>query len=929
MAALVVGLRALVWVHLCVVLAVVSWVVLPSLVAGWSPVLIGADIGQQLDAGDIVLTDTGALEGLSISSGSLPVTSDPGLVAATRLVVPFGGLPVLWLQQGSLGPLVGWVLLVGLGFCDLVALGAARLRRCRQPNGALGVWRELLDLLVRPEFPVAGATLRSVRYLLMLVVVLQYIVGNDRFQILDTNAPTWILFGFIVAGLAANNLLTVRQRSHRSEAISSLVEVASDTALAIGAVVLSGGSIAWIVVTLPVVSATVRLRLAPALIHWTVLSSGLILGRIWSLRITGEEGQLVAALTDLSGNLGVLMLLILPSVFMAERLANEVNNQRAVTHESAHRAESLRVTLAVGRELSRSAGEPAQKIVDAAQQLGFAAADLIEGGGLTGWKTLAHAGVGTLPIPGASVPADIDMVVHQVSHRGGNRRILRCAKSAGESATECELMALEILGSQAAIALRNWERVQQLEADAALLQKQAFHDTLTGLPNRAYLNRVLADEMADGRSLPAVMFLDLDGFKPINDRLGHEAGDALLQMVSQRLVNRVPDGATVARLGGDEFTVLVPGPVGIDEVQTLATEIWDRINEPFRIGPDTVHVSTSIGLAYATPDIGSSELMRRADVAMYEAKNAAGRVAYQEYEPEFDREGVRRALLAAALPKALVAHQLRVDYQPIHSLGEGNRIVGAEAILCWHHEKLGEVSTQEIMDAGRAAALQEQVVTFFIERACRDAKQWTSTEQGRGIFVTVDVFPNSTNSTQLLSDVANGLDITGLDPSLFRVEITQQLARESHASVLALVRGFREMGVGVYLDAFGSGSTSLAMLHRLPLSGIKVDPELIVNTVHSCHEQVIFESVVFMAKRLGLDVITEGVDTAEHLDRAIDAGCDLGQGFELSNADLAEQFLTLLGIERRQDGLGPDLEEASGFLEVESGFLDLGSELSP
>ncbi|MCW2778532.1 MAG: Signaling protein ykoW [Frankiales bacterium] len=416
------------------------------------------------------------------------------------------------------------------------------------------------------------------------------------------------------------------------------------------------------------------------------------------------------------------------------------------------------------------------------------------------------------------------------------------------------------------------------------LSHQAFHDTLTGLANRSlFADRVehaLVGSRRSGTGL-AVLFLDLDGFKAVNDTLGHGAGDRLLTQVAQRLTGCVRPGDTVARLGGDEFAVLLEDLVDGDDGSDVATRIAEALRAPVALDGRDVLVRSSCGIALLRTDETADELMRNADLAMYRAK-ASGGDGHAVFEPGMHLELVRRLQLEEDLRHAVERQQLEVWYQPTFALASGDR-VGCEALVRWRHPVRGLVGPDEFIPVAEELGLIVELGAWVLREACRQTAVWRA---GRPELAALDIAVN-VSSRQLddpgfLATVDAALADAGLPGSGLTIELTESVLVEHDEQMQELLAALKRRGVRLAIDDFGTGYSSLSYLHRFPVDVLKVDRSFVSGVAAGSDEEELTRTIVRLGQSLGLVVVAEGIEEAEQLQSLQVMGCDLGQGFLFS-----------------------------------------------
>ena len=428
-------------------------------------------------------------------------------------------------------------------------------------------------------------------------------------------------------------------------------------------------------------------------------------------------------------------------------------------------------------------------------------------------------------------------------------------------------------------------------------EHQALHDALTGLPNRVLfrhrIEQVLNAGTRSGRTL-AVMLIDLDHFKEINDTLGHHAGDRLLQEVAERLHASIGEFDTVARLGGDEFGVLLPDLADPEEASAVAQRLLSQLREPFSIDGLTLEVDASIGIACA-PEHGSDveQLNQRADIAMYAAKE--GGRGHVLFEPQLDRYSPRRLSLAGSLRSAIADGEIVLFFQPKAELTTG-KIVGVEALARWQHPRLGLIGPSEFVPIAEQTGLIGPLTSHVLEQALRQVREWS--EQGEELSVAVNLSARSFLDAQLAVEIPKLLEASGVDARLLELEITESMLMLDPARAKATLDRLSAIGLSLSVDDFGTGYSSLANLKRLPVDGIKIDKSFVIDMPHDASDAAIVRSTIDLAHNLGLRVVAEGVESHEAWRRLEELGCDLAQGFHVSRPIPAAAMTRLLA-ERR------------------------------
>lgn len=439
-----------------------------------------------------------------------------------------------------------------------------------------------------------------------------------------------------------------------------------------------------------------------------------------------------------------------------------------------------------------------------------------------------------------------------------------------------------------ALALRDSEgRTLRIAGSLADITEGKVADALTGLPNRLLfldrLQRSIDRRRRDPRHQFAVLYLDIDDFKLVNDTLGHEFGDQLLVTLARRLENCVRSSDTiVARLGGDEFTVLVENIARADEAVIVADRILAAISRPVVLSGREVPSSASIGISFSSDRCGSpAEMLREADTAMYQSK-AQGKSSHRLYSPAMREQVATRLELEGDLKLALERDELTLDYQPVVNLVT-RRIVGFEALARWQHPRLGTISPGQFMPIAEETGIIVPIGTWVVQEACRQLVEWiTLVPQIEDLIISVNVSNRQFAHGDFAKRVAEIVDITGVRSGLLKVEITENTIMDNPEHAAALLGRLRELGVRVGIDDFGTGYSSLAYLHRLPIDFLKVDRSFVSSMDHSGDEKAIVQTILTLASCLRLGVVAEGIERARQREQLITMGCPFGQGFLFS-----------------------------------------------
>jgi diguanylate cyclase len=460
------------------------------------------------------------------------------------------------------------------------------------------------------------------------------------------------------------------------------------------------------------------------------------------------------------------------------------------------------------------------------------------------------------------------------------------------------LLARDLQSAVAELRAEN-ARVHESRARIEFL---ATHDSLTGLPNRLLARDRFAQATVHAqrdRSRVALLFLDLDDFKHINDSLGHPTGDELLRAVSHRLTGNLRAGDTVCRQGGDEFLILLGNVGHQDDIAEIGVKLLAQLTAPFIVDGHEVSSSGSLGIALY-PDDGSDfdELLKKADMAMYSAKSA-GRNAVRYFSESMNAGMQEHVQLVAGLRSALALDELMLHFQPQFDLASG-RIVGAEALLRWRHPKLGLVPPSRFIRVAEQSGLVVGIGAWVLREACRQMKVWHDLGLA-DLVVCVNVSPVQFHRNSIELDVANALDASGLQARNLELELTESLLLQDSSAVSELLQRLRTLGVSLAIDDFGTGYSNLGYLKRFEVRRLKIDQSFIRRLPVDKHDEAIVRAIIQMANSLQLTTVAEGVESAEVLARLIDMGCTEGQGQHWSAAMPAEEFL---GFVRRHRAAG-------------------------
>ncbi len=442
------------------------------------------------------------------------------------------------------------------------------------------------------------------------------------------------------------------------------------------------------------------------------------------------------------------------------------------------------------------------------------------------------------------------------------------------------------------------------------IRHMAHHDALTGLPNRALFRDRLTHAMAQAdryHQILAVLFLDLDRFKAINDTLGHNVGDQLLKIAAERLRSCVRDCDTVARLGGDEFTIIVDDIVEVKDAAIVAQKILDTLSQPFNLHGHEVFISVSIGLTlYPNDDENADNLLRNADSAMYRAKEY-GRNNYQFYVADMNVKARERLMLESQLRRALDRNEFTLYYQPRVDLLSGH-VIGAEALLRWRHPEMGLVPPVQFIPILEETGMIIPVGEWVLQQASEQNRIWQ--DQGlKPIRMAVNLSVRQFIQKELADSILSIIERVGLAPEFLELEITEDLLLEQNQTNIITLTKLRNRGVHISIDDFGTGYSSLSYLKRLPIDTLKIDQSFLRDIENDPDNKAITSAIIAMASSLHLNVLAEGVETEEQLAFLRAQGCNEIQGFSFSKPLTAEEFEKLL-VDGRQMRL---LQGLSGY----------------
>jgi diguanylate cyclase (GGDEF)-like protein/PAS domain S-box-containing protein len=521
---------------------------------------------------------------------------------------------------------------------------------------------------------------------------------------------------------------------------------------------------------------------------------------------------------------------------------------------------------------------------------------------MTGWPLREAAGRPMAEVlqildaaSGEPIPNPMDMAIRQDQpiHLPSNCILVR--RDGFETPVEDTVAPIHNREGQVTGAVIVFRDVREARALALQATHTAEHDFLTGLPNRMLLNDRVGQAIVMAlrhTKKVVVLFLDLDGFKHINDSLGHPVGDKLLQSVANRLVKCVSLTDTVSRQGGDEFVVLLSEVDRAEDAAIAARRMLQAVAGAYSIGQHDLHITTSIGVSvYPDDGLDAETLIKNADTAMYQAKEN-GRQSYKFFKPAMNVRAVERQAIEENLRRALGRNEFALHYQPKIDLKSG-KITGAEALIRWVHPTRGLIAPQHFIPVAEECGLILPIGKWVIREACQQAQAWLSAGLALGT-MAVNISALQFRGEGFLEGVFAVLDETGLDPKHLEVELTESVLMKHAESAEAILKALRARGVQVSVDDFGTGYSSLSYLRKFPIDTLKIDQSFIHQISSTSEETTLLTAVIRMGRSLSLRVVAEGVETEEELKFLQAQRCDEAQGYYFSRPVPPRQFATLL-----------------------------------
>jgi diguanylate cyclase (GGDEF)-like protein len=439
---------------------------------------------------------------------------------------------------------------------------------------------------------------------------------------------------------------------------------------------------------------------------------------------------------------------------------------------------------------------------------------------------------------------------------------------------------------------------ERAEAVAKRMEYHAHHDALTGLPNRILLNDRITAELAHARrqqGMMALLFLDLDRFKIINDSLGHAVGDQLLRVIARRLGNCVREEDTVARLGGDEFMVLLPRISDSSDAGRIARKVIDSLVDPIACNGHELHITTSVGISIYPHDGSDTEtLIKHADISMYRAKEL-GRNKAVYFTAEMNAGSRKQMVLENNLRQAIEKNQLKLFYQPKIDIFK-NTIVGVEALLRWEHPTMGMISPMEFIPVAEESGLIIPIGAWVLNTAFTQLQQWHKAGY-TGLSMAVNLSSAQLSRPGLVDVIRKALQAADLDAGMTELEITENMAMENLGPGIAILEELKSMGITITMDDFGTGYSSLSYLRRLPVDVVKIDQSFVREIPDSHEDVLIAQAIIAMAQSLNLSLVVEGVENIKQLNFFKQQGCNIVQGFLFSKPVEADEILRMLAAQ--------------------------------
>jgi len=442
--------------------------------------------------------------------------------------------------------------------------------------------------------------------------------------------------------------------------------------------------------------------------------------------------------------------------------------------------------------------------------------------------------------------------------------------------------------------------ISDLKSNEEKLRHQAYFDSLTGLPNRMNFKERVRSNIADSHRHNkqfAIMFMDLDRFKFVNDTLGHAIGDLLLITAAHRIKKALRETDTVARLGGDEFTIIVTDAEHNERLGAVAEKILNQLEKPMKLEGHDIYVTGSIGIAiYPEDGEDFDTLTKHADAAMYQAKDSTGD-SYHFFQPEINEVAEHRMALERELRKAADLHQLEVYYQPKVDTRDG-KLKGLEALIRWHHPDLGDISPGEFIPVAEDTGLIVDLGYWIFHQVCRDVKKW-SNENYVVPQVSINISPRQFHQKDLVEQLIKSCEETDINPNQLELEVTEGLVINNLDLAISMLQKLRDLGFSIAMDDFGTGYSSLSYLKKMPLDIVKIDQSFVRDMCNNRDDEAIITAIISMAHSLDLEVVAEGVETEQQLNFLKQHGCDLMQGYYFGVPTPTSEISKFLAVRTR------------------------------
>ena len=518
---------------------------------------------------------------------------------------------------------------------------------------------------------------------------------------------------------------------------------------------------------------------------------------------------------------------------------------------------------------------------------------------------LKETPVDSINVASASVPVSAPPNASNAADARGQAKIrvqrqwpIRPVRTRGSALVLVNTMEAQLREANENLIIASLRAHTMSEASADATLRMAYlaqHDSLTGLPNRLLFTDRLTQAIALAdrhKQQMSVLFLDLDRFKHINDSVGHSNGDRLLKSIAERLLACLRKSDTVCRQGGDEFLVLLAEVAHTSDTALVADKILQALNAPYRIDQHDLHVAVSIGIATYPADGDEPEtLVKNADFAMYSAKKEGGS-KYRFFTSEMNTRAVERQSLENNLRHVLERHELELHYQPQFDLQSG-AVVGAEALIRWHHPKRGFVSPTEFLPVAEECGFIVPIGQWVLQHACTQARAWQNAGL-RPIRIAVNMSAAELRAKDVVANIGVILAETNLDPRYLEIELTETFLLQHPDSTALVLQALKRMGIRIALDDFGTGYSSLSYLKRFPIDTLKIDQSFIRDIVTDADDASIVSAVIRLGRDLDMGVIAEGVETRNQLDFLRKRRCPEGQGYYFSRPVVGEKFAELL-----------------------------------